>query len=68
MQVTTTQLNAIAELMNTTDKNAVITVAIGTLVKAGADIQVATDAVLGEGAYKRLAGMVYEQLRAKAAA
>jgi hypothetical protein len=66
MQVTTAQLNKIAALMNTTDKNAVISVAIGTLVKAGVDIKAATDAVLGEGAYTRIATEVWTALRAKA--
>jgi hypothetical protein len=64
MQITTAQLNQVAALMNTTDKNAVITVAIGTLVKAGVDIKEAVDAVMGEGAYRKIAGMVYESLRA----
>lgn len=66
MQVTAATLNKIAAMLNTTDKNAVITVAIGTLVKSGVDVQVAMDAVLGEGAYMKLAGEVYRQLRGEA--
>ena len=66
MQVNAATLNKIAALLNTTDKNAVITVAIGTLVKAGVDVQVAMDAVLGEGAYLKMAGQVYHQLRGEA--
>jgi hypothetical protein len=64
MQVTTAQLNKIAALLNTTDKNLVISVAIGTLVKAGVDIREATDAVLGEGSYMKIATDVYNTLRA----
>src|SRR5262245_9215998 len=64
MQVTTAQLNEIARMLNTTDKQLVINVAIGTLVKAGVDIKDATDAVLGEGAYTKLAHQVYDALRA----
>ena len=66
MQITASTLNQVASLLNTTDKNTVITVAIGTLVKSGIDLQVAFDAVLGEGAYMKMAGQVYESLRAKA--
>lgn len=62
--VTTEQLNKIAALLGTTDKTAVINVAIGTLVKAGMDVADAVDAVFGEGAYKRLAAQVYHSLRA----
>lgn len=63
MQITTEQLNQVAALLNTTDKNAVFTVVIGTLVKAGVDVKVAMDAVFGEGAYMKMAESVYHQLR-----
>lgn len=66
MQITNTQLNQVAALLNTTDKNTVLTVAVGTLVKAGVDIKEAMDAVFGEGAYMKLAGQVYHQLRGEA--
>ncbi len=66
MQITNTQLNQVAALLNTTDKNTVLTVAVGTLVKAGVDIKDAMDAVFGEGAYMKLAGQVYHQLRGEA--
>lgn len=65
--ITAAQLNEVAALLGTTDKQTVIDVVIGTLVKAGADVADAVDAVFGEGAYKRLAHQVYDQLRAKAA-
>lgn len=64
MQITAATLNKIAAMLNTTDKNAVITVAIGTLVKSGVDVQTAMDAVLGQGAYMKMAGEVYDALRA----
>lgn len=66
MQVTAEALNKLADLLNITDKNTVIQVAIATLVKSGVDMQVATDAVLGQGAYLKLAGAVYDELNAKA--
>jgi hypothetical protein len=66
MQVTAAQLNKIATLLGTTDRNVVINAAIATLVKSGMDITDATDAVLGEGAYMRIAGEIYNKLRAKA--
>ena len=66
MQITNTQLNQVAALLNTTDKATVLTVAVGTLVKAGVDIKDAMDAVFGEGACLKLAGQVYHQLRGEA--
>ena len=66
MQITNTQLNQVAALLNTTDRNTVLTVAVGTLVKAGADIRDAIDAVFGEGAYMKLATTVYHQMRGEA--
>lgn len=65
MQVSAAQLNQMAALLGTTDRNLVINAAIATLTKMGMDIEAATDAVLGAGAYGRIAGMVYDQLRAK---
>ena len=64
MQITTTQLNQVASLIGSTDKNTVLTVAIGVLVKSGVAIDVAMNAVLGEGAYEKLASDVYHTLRA----
>lgn len=64
MQITTEQLNAVAALLNTTDKNLVFSVVIKTLVDAGVDAVTATDAVLGAGRYMEIANAVYEGLTA----
>ena len=64
--ITAATLNKVAALLNTTDKNLVISVAIKTLVDAGVDLRDAFDAVLGEGAYMKMAGQVYHQLRGEA--
>lgn len=66
MKVTAEALNKIADILNITDKNTVIQVAIATLVKSGVDMQDAMDAVLGKGAYLKMAGAVYDKLNAKA--
>jgi hypothetical protein len=65
MQITTEQLNAVAALLGTTDKNLVLSVCIKTLVDAGMDIADATDAVLGVGRFMEIANAVYEELTAK---
>lgn len=65
MQVTTAQLNQVAALLNTTDKSLVITVTLRTLIGAGMAVDAAVDAVLGAGAYRKLAGDVYHALRAQ---
>ncbi len=49
-------------------KNAAISAQIVAHMNAGKTIQQAFDAVIGEGAYMKLAGEVYAELRAKAAA
>lgn len=51
--------------LTTEQKNALINTAIVANLNSGMDIVAAVDAVMGEGAYKRIAGMVYHQLRAK---
>lgn len=48
-------------------KNAQISAAILANVAAGMTIQQAFDAVIGEGAYMKLAGEVYDQLTKAAA-
>jgi hypothetical protein len=63
--ITTAQLNAIASLFNTTDKNLVFSVCIKTLVESGVDIAAATDAVLGAGRFMEITNAVYEGLAAK---
>lgn len=46
-------------------KNAKISAMIISKMQQGMDIRAAFDAVLGEGAYMKLAGEVYDALRAK---
>ena len=65
MQITTEQLNAVAALLDTTDKNLVFSVCIKTLIEAGMDVAAATDAVLGAGRFMEIANSVYEELTAK---
>ena len=67
MSNATALLNLIAAETGSTDKSACINAAIAMLVKAGASIDAAFDAVLGEGAYKNFAAQVYNELRARQA-
>ena len=64
MTITTEQLNAVATLLNTTDKKLVLSVCIKTLVEAGASVREAVDAVLGAGRFDDIASEVYESLTA----
>jgi len=64
MTITTEQLNAVATLLNTTDKNLVFSVCIKTLVDAGASVREAVDAVLGTGRFDDIVSEVYEILTA----
>jgi len=57
-------LNTIATALNTTDKNLVINTAIAMLVKSGASIDKAIDAVCGAGTYDKLAHDVWTAARA----
>jgi hypothetical protein len=68
MTNTTNFLNQIAAAMGTKDKTIVINTAVAMLVKSGVDLETAFDMIVGEGAYKKLAGDVWTALRAKAAA
>lgn len=65
MQITATQLNQVAELIGTTDKNVVFSAVIKTLVEAGMGFDAAFDMLFGEGSFKKSAGNVYDALRAK---
>ena len=47
-------------------KNISISAKILKLVREGKDIRQAFDAVIGSGAYEKLAGEVYDELRSKA--
>lgn len=66
MSKATELLNAIAEELNTTDKNLCINVALSMMVKTGVAIDEAFDMLFGEGSYKRFAGQVYDAMRSKA--
>ena len=59
------QLNAVAALLNTTDKNLVFSVCVKTLVDAGVSVRDAIDAVLGVGSFDSIASDVYDKLTAK---
>ena len=65
MTTATALLNSIASELNTTDKTLCINVAMAMLVKSGATVEAAMDAIFGEGAYKEFAGDVWTALRAK---
>lgn len=65
MNITAAQMNNVAALLGTTDKNVVISAVLKTLVQSGVDMQTAFDAVFSEGAYSKFAGEVYQALRAK---
>lgn len=57
-------LNEIATLLQTNDKNLVISVAIKALVEQGLTVRAAYDTVLGSGAYEKMAHQVYDALQA----
>lgn len=63
-QITTQQLNEVARLLGTDDKNLVVSAVIATLVSEGVPVDAAYDMVWGEGAYAKLAGEVYDALHA----
>jgi len=64
MTITTEQLNTVAALLNTTDKNLIFSACIKTLVDAGVSVRDAVDAVLGTGRFDDIASEVYESLTA----
>lgn len=64
MQITTNQLNEVAGLLNTTDKNIVISAIMKTLVQSGVAVDAAFEMIFGEGSYTRFAGQIYNALRA----
>ena len=65
MEITTAQLNEVASLLGTTDKNLVFATCIKTLVEAGVDVKTATDAVLGAGRFDEIASAVKSGLAAQ---
>jgi len=64
--ITAQQLNSVAELLGTTDKNIIFSAIIKTLVDAGLPMAQAFDALFGEGAYSKFAGDVYDALKKSA--
>ena len=65
MQITTEQLNAVAEILGTTDRNVVFSAVLRTLtVDGGFPVDAAFDALFGAGAFLRFAGDLHAALRA----
>lgn len=62
--ITTQQLNQVAELLGTTDKNAVIGAVLKTLIDARMSVDAAFDGVFGAGAYLQFAGEIHAALTA----
>lgn len=68
MNKITELLNAIAEALNTTDRNLCINVAMSMLVnEGGLTVEAAFETVFGEGSWVTFCGNVYDALRAGAA-
>lgn len=66
MHITADQLNQVATLLGTTDKNVVFSAVLKTLTDAGMAFNQAFDALFGAGAYEAFAGSVYDALKPKA--
>ena len=64
--ITTEQLNAVAAMIGTTDKNLVFTACIKTLVAAGMDVKLAMEFVLGKNNVDSMISDLYDGLRAQA--
>ena len=64
--ITTEQLNAVAAMIGTTDKNLVFTACIKTLVASGMDVKLAMEFVLGKNNVDAMIGDLYDGLRAQA--
>jgi hypothetical protein len=58
-----TLLNKIAKQIGSEDKNLVISVAIKSLIELGMSVKNSYDTVLGAGAYKKMAGQIYDNLQ-----
>lgn len=56
----TEALNKIAKLLQTTDKNLVITAAIKSSIESGLSVDQAIDFVIGEGTFKSIANSLWE--------
>lgn len=64
MKNAATLLNEIAALLNTTDKNLVISVAIKALTEQGLTVKQALEVIFGQGSYEKIAGAIYDSLKA----
>ena len=62
--ITTEQLNAVANMLGTTDKNLVFSACIKTLIEAGIDARAAFDFVCGKHNIDTVIGELYDGLRA----
>ncbi len=62
--ITTAQLNQVAELIGTTDKNAIFSAVLTTLTSAGIAVNVAFDMLFGAGAFEKFAGDLHGALNA----
>lgn len=61
--ITTEQLNQVAGLLGTRDRNVVFSAILKTLTDGGVAVDVAFDMLFGAGAYRRFAGRVYDALQ-----
>ena len=57
-------LNEVASLLNTTDKNVVITATLKNLIELGMTAKEAWETVFGQDSYSELAANVYNELNA----
>jgi len=64
MTITTEQLNQVAALLGTTDKNLIISVCIKTLMDSGMGFRAAYDSIFGEGAFIKMADIVHDTFNA----
>ena len=62
---TAAQLNEVAQLIGTTDKNVVISVVIKALVDKGMTVKQAFDTLFGCGAYEKFSGVVLDAIKSK---
>ena len=56
-------LQQVANIIGTEDKNIVISYILKTLVESGMPVNVAYDAIFGDGSYRKMAGNVYDALQ-----
>lgn len=57
-------LNEVASLLNTTDKNLVISATLKNLIELGMTVKEAWETVFCQGSYNELAGNIYDSLKA----